>query len=341
MKRIAFIILFLAWFGQAEAVTQLKKTVKPSGGDYTSLEACMNANEQDLTAADKYFDVEIDGTWSSADTTAVTIHNYVTDATRYINIYTTVTARHNGKAAAVSGLSNYRLAASTGTYEITQSISFSTITGLEVICSGTTSGLFMGANSTYLIKNIIHEGKDVSAYLVETSNNAGTGYFLYNNIIYNATADFSRGISASGKTTVYNNTIYKIYRGIRDDGGNGTYKNNIIMGCTSVDVYNGSGMASATGTNNLTSDATGDDWGTQSNNLISKTTANQFVNITVTTEDLHLKAGADCIDAGVDLSTTFPDDIDGVTRSGTWDIGADEYVAATTSYGQVIIISDD
>jgi len=25
----------------------LKKTVKPSGGDYTSLEACMNANEQD------------------------------------------------------------------------------------------------------------------------------------------------------------------------------------------------------------------------------------------------------------------------------------------------------
>src|SRR3990167_10661052 len=76
--------------------TQLKKTVKPSGGDYTSLEACMNANEQDLVAADKYFDVEIDGTWSSADTTAVTIENYTTDATHYINIYTTATARHLG-----------------------------------------------------------------------------------------------------------------------------------------------------------------------------------------------------------------------------------------------------
>jgi len=39
----------------------LKKTVKPADGDYTSLEACMNANEQDLTG-DGWFTVEIDGT---------------------------------------------------------------------------------------------------------------------------------------------------------------------------------------------------------------------------------------------------------------------------------------
>ena len=78
--------------------TQLKKTVKPSGGDYTSLEACMNANEQNLVTADKYFDVEIDGDWSGGnDTSHCTIHNYTTDVTRYINIYTTATAFHGGK----------------------------------------------------------------------------------------------------------------------------------------------------------------------------------------------------------------------------------------------------
>ena len=54
--------------------TQLLKTVKPSGGDYTSLEACMNANEQDLTAADKYFDVE----WESSNTRIIIRYNKIT-----------------------------------------------------------------------------------------------------------------------------------------------------------------------------------------------------------------------------------------------------------------------
>ena len=40
--------------------TRLYKTVKPSGGDYASLEACLNANEKNLVTADQYFDVEID-----------------------------------------------------------------------------------------------------------------------------------------------------------------------------------------------------------------------------------------------------------------------------------------
>ncbi len=105
-KFISFIIIstilsfiFLVIPFSCHAATQLKKTVKPAGqgGDYTSLEECMNANEQDLVTNDLYFDVEIDGDWSGgADTTAVTIHNYTTDATHYINIYTTSAARHRG-----------------------------------------------------------------------------------------------------------------------------------------------------------------------------------------------------------------------------------------------------
>ena len=52
--------------------------------------------------------------------------------------------------------------------------------------------------------------------------------------------------------------------------------------------------------------------------------ADQFVNTTEGSEDLHLKSGSDLIDAGTDLSSYFTDDIDGQSRTGAWDIGADE-----------------
>ncbi len=40
---------------------------------------------------------KIDGAWTNPDTTAVTINGWITSATNFIKIYTTATARHNGK----------------------------------------------------------------------------------------------------------------------------------------------------------------------------------------------------------------------------------------------------
>jgi hypothetical protein len=80
---------------------------------------------------------------------------------------------------------------------------------------------------------------------------------------------------------------------------------------------------------NLSSDATADGTGS----LTSKSASNQFVSTVGGSEDLHLKAGADAIDAGTDLGTTPTGvnfDIDNRDRDAlgdTWDIGADEYVA--------------
>jgi hypothetical protein len=68
------------------------------------------------------------------------------------------------------------------------------------------------------------------------------------------------------------------------------------------------------------------------NSLVSKTSTNQFVSIVSGSEDLHLKAGADAIGAGVDLGTTpagVEVDIDGRDRDAegdTWSIGADQFV---------------
>ena len=84
---------------------------------------------------------------------------------------------------------------------------------------------------------------------------------------------------------------------------------------------------SASSIKNVSSDATADDWGT--GGIINSTPT--FVNLT--THDLHLSA-SDTVakDQGEDLSGEyFSDDIDGVTRTGTWDIGADEFLASSTA----------
>ena len=63
-----------------------------------------------------------------------------------------------------------------------------------------------------------------------------------------------------------------------------------------------------------------------------------FVTITPGLEDLHLElAGHAAGNRGVDLSSDFPGDIDGITRTGSWDIGADEGVNGTLATGPRVI----
>ena len=143
-----------------------------------------------------------------------------------------------------------------------------------------------------------------------------------------------------------NNTVYgitttasSIARGVRlrRDDTDCVIKNNIVMDTDSLSAareydFGWPGTTSnITPLNNMSSDDTADDAG-GSNNLVDKTGSNQFVSNTEGSEDLHLKEGADAIDAGVDLGTS-PDgvniDIDGRDRDSegdTWDIGADEFV---------------
>jgi hypothetical protein len=81
---------------------------------------------------------------------------------------------------------------------------------------------------------------------------------------------------------------------------------------------------------NMSEDATAAGTGS----LTSKVVANQFVSTAGGSEDLHLKAGADAINAGNDYATTPTnvqfdiDNYDRDTTGVTWDIGADEYVSA-------------
>ena len=177
---------------------------------------------------------------------------------------------------------------------------------------------------------------------------------ICNNIIFdikqNTTGDRGDliGIKTGYWDTVYvcNNTIWNIDEAhasstadligimMYDAGAITEYcRNNVVM-----DVQtNGSGPAdcfesfsNVTDDHNLSSDATAAGTGS----LTNKSASDQFESI-ISSIDLHLKSGADAINAGTDLGTTpsgVEIDIDGRDRDSegdTWDMGADEYVVAS------------
>jgi len=330
----------------------LKKVVAPSGGDYTSLEACMNANEQDLTG-DGWFTVEISGDWTGApDTTAVTVDGYTTTASDYINIYTTGTARHDGTAGKATA---YKLRCTNAT-AVTIQDDYVTINGLvvEMVGNATASdnkyGIYVNSVTGCPIKNnVVLSSGSISASDDNWNgirfNHGSTGtrsYYCYNNIVYNFVGGggtswdgiaFSMATNYTAKTVYcYNNTVYNctttgIYFTMRST--NALYvSNNICIGngtdfsftgyggeSYSVNDYNASSDATATGANSLNS------------GTAKVPSTADFVSITGGSENLHLASTAVEIDEGTDLGSPYNVDIDGTTRTGTWDIGADEYVS--------------
>jgi len=178
-------------------------------------------------------------------------------------------------------------------------------------------------------------------------------YRVYDNIIYDIEASHVTSTAATGilggagiyQTYYQNNTIHNVASttianttGITfNDVANTDIRNNIVTDVTSTSgtalCYQLSSPSTATVTHNLSSDSTASGTGS----LTNKSSSNQFVSVVPGSEDLHLKAGADAIDAGTDLGTTPTGvniDIDGRDRDlegDTWDMGADEYVSAAAA----------
>ena len=148
---------------------------------------------------------------------------------------------------------------------------------------------------------------------------------ISNCIIYGLGANVSGDNScisvSAGTVNVYNTTMVSGYEGLKRAGGTVVAKN-CYAGNTAATDY----IGTMTLTTCASEDATGS-VGLQSI-AYSTSTGAKFTNITGGSEDFHIQSGSSLIDVGTDLSGTFTDDIDGVARTGTWDIGADEYVAA-------------
>ncbi|MCK5416696.1 hypothetical protein KAI92_04680, partial [Candidatus Parcubacteria bacterium] len=282
---------------------------------------------------------KIDGAWSSADNSAVTISGWETGEYNYVKVYTTDSARHDGKWDD----GKYRLEPIGMVMSIYEP--FVRIDGLQMYQSTDLSARY-GLNVTFAendsdiyISNNIIKGTGNFTTSIHVGINIYESSIIWNNVIYGFTGTDSRGIwaRATDKTHyIFNNTIYNSTNCIERLYATVIAKNNITQNCTDgfVDTF------SSDSDNNI-SDLAGDAPGDNSKN--SATVA--FID--VDNSDFHL-ALSDTVarNAGTssvvdvfdtpqrDASTWY--DIDGTSRGGAFDIGADE---AATEFVSTIMES--
>ena len=263
----------------------------------------------------------------------VTIDGYTTDATRFATLTVAgaqqvasgVSQRHDGTAGtgAVLRPPNGVLHGISveDAYTVVEWLDVDGVNGMAVNADGVQAE---AGGQSAILQNLIIHGLVASHNGIYTSLN---GVVIRNCVIY----DNFGAIQIDGTNNVVQNvTIYSHSGyGLMSIGNGSTIENVVSM--NSVDDFMFSGAITASN-NNMSSDATADD-SPGTGNLINRLAANQFRSLSGG-YDLHLKGSANAIGAGKNLSGSFTDDIDGVTRpaAGAWDIGADEVDALTQGH---------
>jgi len=314
------------WDIGADQSLCVRRTVSPSGADYTDLETALDALERDLTDTDQYLEIEINGDWSSdTDTTAVSINNYTTSETQYINIYTDSEARHLGVWS-----TDYYILSKTSYYGDAISVDENNvfITGLQIHIDGNggsgyyADGMEINEHTNVNVDKCIFEGGEHSNEVGVRMGQSGSSARISNCIVY----DFGTGITvgtsypaAAMYVVAYNNTVDNVVNGFSSGHGSNNYmwlKNNISQNASGTDYTLGN-SANKTLATNVDEDGSGDITGTVT-----------FAGAS----DYHLAVGDSVArGAGTDLSTdgdgkySFEDDIDGDETRSAWDCGADEF----------------
>lgn len=341
MKRLIVFLMFLP--SVLCAVDTLEVSVMESGGDYTSIEAALDGHEQDLVTNDSVLVIEISGTWTSADVTEVTVNGYTTNSTHPIIIRAVGDSRHDGKWSTTA----YRherptraLYAAFVVYE--DDVYFEYLQVHQKSTSSSDCAFNLAYNSTSLPTNI-----RISYLIIKGTDGTGTSRkgINYNNagdcdvwncLFYDFSNTNSRAIESKGANSyIYNNTIRDCYQGIVL-GTPGSLADSTIAINNLIDVCL---------SNNYTGTFDGDSDYNASDDATSTGGSNDRINQTFTfvyagANDFHLASNdTGATNHGTDLSSdpklAFSDDIDGETRSGTWDIGGDEYLSMT----QIIMIN--
>lgn len=356
MKKLLLLALFLLSPVVAQALTTKTVYVKsdaanngdgtthgdaasPGGvGAYNSLANAFTGEAADLVAADRLLVVKVLG--ANADTSTPTWTGFTTDATRRIQIKcddTSVGACHSG----VWSTSKYRKATSGhATFDFT-AIANVDVIGIQAENTGGAGDSrrvfdITSTAGTYEISgNIIRYsgggGADSDSNCIHARGSATQTITVYNNIISGC---FSQGIKyfPQGSNQVgifYNNTIVNAggdgFNADGDGSNDSLYqKNNLVYGSAGSDYSFGAAFSTTVQTTNASEDATSPNVGLRSRTF-------SFVS----GSDFHLQSSdTGAKDQGTDLSAdaqkAFSTDIDAQTRTGTWDVGADEYQSSAT-----------
>lgn len=282
---------------------------------YASMSIWEAAQQQDLTdGGGDIAECICDSNGGAADTTAVTIDGWTTNSTSYIWIHTPTSSRHDGKW----NTSKYRLQVANLVLSIPES--YVRIEGIQIYC---TVGWANCIDDTV----VSALGKQISYCILRGGTKGYAGYgTLFNCIAY----DNATGFEVRDGSLAYNCTAHSTTTaGFSMPGfATGATLKNCLSAAASGSDFVRSG-SSWTIEYCASQDATADDWG-GTGNRASQT----FTFVNAASDDFHLAssdAGAKDFGVSDPGSGLFSDDIDGQTRSGSWDIGADEYVSAATA----------
>jgi hypothetical protein len=277
-----------------------------------------------------------------ADTTSFAIDaSWVTGPNNFIKIYTPVASSEVGISQRHAGKwdnAKYRLEPPTNS-GIYINTNYARIEGLQITVdrnSGANDGIATSIGSAgeiqishCIFKGVLSGTATNLAAISSWNDSANLVVKVWNNILYdfiNSSNNIITIYNNTAKTYAYNNTLQNVWIGLAHYGGTFVAKNNIVQDAN--DGYVGTFTSSDYNISNLASDAPSPSY--RSGLATTLTFADKAA------DDFHLDAGdTDALDVGTDLSSdpnlAFSDDIDGGIRSGTWDIGVDEYVATIKS----------
>ncbi len=309
--------------------TTITKTVKSSGGDYTSLSGWEAGQQADIVTADE---IQVAECYAMLDSTQVIVDGWTTDATRYIQITVPAAERHDGKR----NTSKYRLEVSAGFTQALRILEdYVRVYGMAARNTSASVGsdaYFAQSSTTSASVRFV----DCLAY-----DSVGRGFWINGGaetILLNCVAmnlsDATVGVGfwvrnglATNNTYAYNCVVANAAQyGFRVESGVvGTFKNCYSGGTGTADYSNA-------GTMNLTTCHAEDGTG-NTTTAFSTSSGVYFTNVTAGSEDVHIGSSSGLKDTGTDLSGdarwVHPNGsvgINGNSRS-TWDVGADEYVA--------------
>jgi hypothetical protein len=293
---------------------------------YASLQAALTAEvaaTPNLVTADVQLDILCTG--SAADTAAATVTGWTTDATRYVRI----AANTGQEAQSPWSTSRYRMAPAANTTPLTISQAHTRIERIQVeLATGASArfgidvGNFPGVRIVGCYIRATGAGAGTQVGIRSPVSGAGNTFHVRNTIVTGFNGTGITHTSGSGEGYLYNCTAANCGTGFNGVGG--------VRAKNCLEYNNTTGFGGtyhASSTNNASEDTTAPG----SNQRHSQT----FTFVNAAGGDFHLgSADAGARDFGSNLSADasfpFSDDFDAVVRSGTWDIGADEYVAAVT-----------
>lgn len=337
----------------SEITTAVVKTIASSGGDYSTI-ANWNTNLDNTTYPTALTVAEGHG---ADESFTITAQNTVNPGTNIIGVVLTSTpaARHT----AVSG-TGFRITSSTNLVSFFKNVVGGTLgifwTEMSSTATWVTAAYQMRAGLECHMARCLLHGFDKGAagnnpMVIDLTFQSGGGdNYAHNNFIWSCRSDTDpmTGIYAQNSSNetyyIYNNTLFDINTdgGTLDaDGFRGNtsarsteFKNNLVLGTaatgTATDCNYG---ADHVASNNGSDDASADDIDAAANHEINLTPSTELTS--TSPADLRLDSGATVIGEGVDLGGTPTGGaylaIQGrnrVAEGDTWDIGADQFVAA-------------